>query len=530
MVKRLRKNPLASKRWSRFRRRRAPLASLIALSCLFAVSLVAELVCNDRPLLMRFEGEWLVPFLRFYPEDRFTGSGRFTRTDYKQLEMSDRFQSGPGNWMLWPPVPYGPNEIIDPATLRNEEKVALILTPAPRVASLDVDGNGRIVRSVAADYFFPEGAEGRILPDVWPVPDALMEAVQTRLKNQPAEPLELQVNPQSDSGVAVTISMTEYRPRSREPRSARITLREDGLDAGKRQTILVYRDGRVVPGTESFWAGLSEEVRSGLLATAGARFEAAVYPEPVDIAGQAWSVQAVLNDVQFPFPPSRRHWLGIDAAGRDVFARILYGMRIAVLFGVSLVVTTMALGTLLGGLQGYYGGALDLIGQRVVEIWSTLPFLYVMILLGSVYGRSFGLLLFCYALFNWIGISMYMRAEFLRLRKRSFVEAAQCLGIPAPAIMFRHILPNAMIPLITFLPFMLIGAIGALTALDYLGFGLPPPTPSWGELLHQAQSFRWAWWLILYPSLALFAVMILVTLIGEGIRDAFDPKPYSRME
>ncbi|MCB1069795.1 MAG: ABC transporter permease subunit [Kiritimatiellae bacterium] len=205
-------------------------------------------------------------------------------------------------------------------------------------------------------------------------------------------------------------------------------------------------------------------------------------------------------------------------------------MRIAVLFGVSLVVSTMALGTLLGGLQGYYGGALDLIGQRVVEIWSTLPFLYVMILLGSVYGRSFGLLLFCYALFNWIGISMYMRAEFLRLRKRSFVEAAQCLGIPAPAIMFRHILPNAMIPLITFLPFMLIGAIGALTALDYLGFGLPPPTPSWGELLHQAQSFRWAWWLILYPSLALFAVMILVTLIGEGIRDAFDPKPYSRME
>jgi microcin C transport system permease protein len=450
MVKRPRKNPLASKRWSRFRRRRAPLASLIALSCLFAVSLVAELVCNDRPLLMRYEGEWMVPFLRFYPEDRFTGSGRFTRTDFKQLEASDRFQSGSGNWMLWAPVPYGPNEIIDPATLRSEEKVALTLTPSPRVASLNVDGDGRILRSVAADFFFPGGAEGKTLSDLWQVPDSLMEAVQTRLRNQPADELEVLMHPLSGSEQAVMVSMTQYRPRSRGPRSARITLREQVGEQRESQTILVYRDGRVVPEDEQFWEGIPEELRSGLLATARARFLAAVYPEPVEIDGQAWSIQTVLNDVQFPFPPIRGHWMGIDAAGRDVFARILYGMRIAVLFGISLVVATMALGTLLGGVQGYYGGALDLIGQRVVEIWSTLPFLYVMILLGSVYGRSFGLLLFCYALFNWIGISMYMRAEFLRLRRRSFVEAAKCLGIPAPTIMLRHILPNAMIPLITF--------------------------------------------------------------------------------
>jgi microcin C transport system permease protein len=166
----------------------------------------------------------------------------------------------------------------------------------------------------------------------------------------------------------------------------------------------------------------------------------------------------------------------------------------------------------------------------LIEIWSALPFLYIMILMGSIYGRSFGLLLFCYGIFNWIGISYYMRAEFLRLRALPFVDSARCMGIPAGTIMLRHIFPNAITPVLTFFPFSLVGAIGALAALDYLGFGLPPPTPSWGQLLHQAQQFRWAWWLILYPSLAIFTVMLLGVFIGEGVRDAYDPRRYSRME
>lgn len=522
------RNPLAAKRWMRFRRRLAPRLSLVLLSCLFAVSLASELVCNDRPLLMRYEGSWYVPFLRFYPEDRFTGSGRFTRTDYKQLEQRERFQADSGNRMIWAPVPYGPNEIIDPRTLRDEERVELTLTPAPRVASVDVDAVGAIQRAVAAEFFL--GPEAARLDEAWDVPTALAEAVRVRMDNRPAEAESFELASRDDPDRVIEASMTAFRPRSRPPRTARITLRERVEGSQEARTIRFSRDGPAAPDDRAFWAGLPDDLRDSLTATARERFDAAVYPAPVEIDGRAWSVQAALNDVQFPFPPNRRHLLGIDAAGRDVLARILYGMRIAMLFGISLVIATMALGILLGGLQGYYGGKLDIFGQRLVEIWSTLPFLYVMILLGSVYGRSFGLLLLCYALFNWIGISMYMRAEFLRLRRRPFVEAAKCLGIPAPVIMFRHILPNAVIPLITFLPFMLVGSIGALTALDYLGFGLPPPTPSWGELLHQAQSFRWAWWLILYPSLALFVVMILVTLIGEGIRDAFDPKPYSRME
>jgi microcin C transport system permease protein len=190
----------------------------------------------------------------------------------------------------------------------------------------------------------------------------------------------------------------------------------------------------------------------------------------------------------------------------------------------------MTLGTFLGAIQGYFGGGADILGQRLTEIWNALPFLYVMILLGAVYGRSFLLLLFCYAIFNWIGISYYVRAEFLRLRHLPFVEAARATGLPHRKIIFRHILPNALTPLITFFPFQLVGAIGALAALDYLGFGLPPPTPSWGELLQQAHQFRWAWWLILYPSLALFGVMLLGVFIGEGIRNAYDPRRYTRFE
>ena len=176
-----------------------------------------------------------------------------------------------------------------------------------------------------------------------------------------------------------------------------------------------------------------------------------------------------------------------------------------------------------------FGGGVDITAQRLIEIWSAFPFLYIMILMGSVYGRSFYLLLFCYGIFNWIGISYFIRGEFLRLRGQAFVETAKCMGISSFKIMVKHILPNAMVPVITFFPFSLVGAIGALAALDYLGFGLPPPTPSWGELLFQAQQYRWAWWLILYPSLALFIVMLLGVFIGEGIRNAYDPKRYTRL-
>ncbi len=237
-----------------------------------------------------------------------------------------------------------------------------------------------------------------------------------------------------------------------------------------------------------------------------------------------------LAEVSFPFRPVPEHPFGLDAGGRDVYARVVHGMRLALLFGLVLTFFGLLFGLVIGAIEGYFGGVTDIVLQRFTEIWSTMPFLYVMIFIGSTVGRSFTVLLICYAIFNWISVSSYMRAEFLRLRNRSFIDAARVQGLSTVRILFVHILPNALTPLITLFPFLLMGAIGSLAALDFLGFGLPPMTPSCGELLQEAQQFRSAWWLILFPSLALFVVMLLTVLVGEGLRDAFDPRQQSKLE
>ena len=254
-----------------------------------------------------------------------------------------------------------------------------------------------------------------------------------------------------------------------------------------------------------------------------------VFLEPKDAPKATERVQPPA-EVSFPFRPVPEHPFGIDAGGRDVYARVVHGMRIALVFGLVLAFLGMLFGLVIGAIEGYFGGKTDIVLQRFTEIWSAMPFLYVMIFIGSTMGRSFAVLLVCYAIFNWITVSYYMRAEFLRLRARTFVEAAKVQGCSTARIIFVHILPNALTPLITLFPFLLMGAIGSLAALDFLGFGLPPMTPSCGELLAEAQQFRSAWWLILFPSAALFVVMLLTVLIGEGLRDAFDPRQEARLE
>jgi microcin C transport system permease protein len=321
-----------------------------------------------------------------------------------------------------------------------------------------------------------------------------------------------------------------YKARSRPPQSIRITLREPLTEEDSSAVIAFTSSGNTSGTTPPRWLSLSDEQRLKLHDLAIQRFQEPVYPTPITVKGKKWDVDISINEIAWPYRPVRGHWLGIDGSGRDVLARLLYGLRISMTFGFALVILSMIIGITIGAIQGYFGGIIDIAGQRLIEIWGAIPFLYVMILLGSVYGQHLGLLLFCYGIFNWIGISYYMRAEFLRLRGQVYVDAARCLGVRAPGIMIRHILPNAITPIITFFPFSLVGAIGSLAALDYLGFGLPPPTPSWGELLQQAQRFREAWWLILYPSLALFVVMLLGVFIGEGVREAFDPRKYSRLQ
>ncbi|MDV6237441.1 ABC transporter permease subunit [Leptospira ellisii] len=225
-----------------------------------------------------------------------------------------------------------------------------------------------------------------------------------------------------------------------------------------------------------------------------------------------------------PSPPNAKHWLGTDDRGRDVFTRIFYGYRNALTFGLILVFLELAMGTFIGGMQGYYGGKFDILMQRLIEILSAIPFLYLILIVGAFFGRGFTVLLITYGALSWIGISYYMRGEFYKLKQLTYVDAAKALGVDPFRIMMRHILPNAIMPLVTFLPFTLIGSISILSALDFLGYGIPAPNPSWGEMIGQGRERLGSWWLITFPSAALFSTILLTSFIGEGLRDSFDSR------
>ncbi|MFZ5774539.1 MAG: ABC transporter permease [Thermodesulfobacteriota bacterium] len=333
---------LASRRWRRFRANRRGYWSLIVLAFCCAVSLGAELVSNDRPFLVRYEGRYYFPLFEHYPETTFGGAFD-TEADYRDPFVRERLTGG-GNFALFPVNPHG-------------------------YASINLD------------------------------------------------------------------------------------LRE-----------------------------------------------------PV------------------PSPPSRINWLGTDDRGRDVVARLLYGFRLSMLFALGLTAIGTAIGIAAGALQGYLGGRTDLLMQRFIEIWSAMPELYLLIIFASIFKPSAILLLVLLSIFGWMGLSDYVRAEFLKGRNLEYVRAAKALGVGNLTIMFRHLLPNSMTPVITFLPFRMSGAILALTSLDFLGLGVPPPTPSLGELLAQGKNNIEAWWLSLTTFVVLVGALVLLQFVGEALRDAFDPR------
>jgi microcin C transport system permease protein len=333
---------LTRDRFSRFRKIKRAWYSFVILSAFFVLSLFSEILCNDKPYIVSFNGNFYFPIFQFYPEKEFGGK-YLTETNYVNLNSSDSFTNG-NNWMVFPPIPHSP--------------------------------------------------------------------------------------------------LHSY----------------------------------------------------------------------IDLAGTP------------PHPPSSNHWLGTDSSARDVFARLLYGFRICMLFSLILAVISTLFGILIGGVQGYFGGLIDIVVQRMIEIWSSLPFLYVVILVGTIYSRSFMVLILVLSLFQWIGLSYYMRGEFLKIRNLNYVKVAKTMGMSNTHILFRQILPNGLTPVITLLPFQIIGGIGALTALDFLGFGLQPPTPSWGELLSQGLNNLYAPWLAISTVVCLFTTLLLATFIGEGVREAFDPR------
>ena len=225
-----------------------------------------------------------------------------------------------------------------------------------------------------------------------------------------------------------------------------------------------------------------------------------------------------------PAPPSRQNWLGTDDRGRDLLAQLIYGFRVSVLFSLVLTVSGTLLGVLTGAVQGYFGGKVDLTFQRFIEIWGSMPELYLLIIFSAIFAPSITLLLVLLSLFGWMGLSDYVRAEFLRNRQLDYVMAARALGVGNGAIMWRHILPNSLTPVVTFLPFRMSAAILALTSLDFLGLGVPPGTPSLGELLAQGKNNIDAWWISLSTFAVLVGTLLLLTFMGDALRDALDPR------
>lgn len=227
--------------------------------------------------------------------------------------------------------------------------------------------------------------------------------------------------------------------------------------------------------------------------------------------------------------PSSTHWLGTDNTGRDVFARLCYAFNISLSFALVLVFINFIIGISIGGAMGYFGGKFDLIVQRIIEIWSSLPLLFTVIIISSIIKPSFFLLIFIYSLVNWIFLTYYMRAEFYREKAKDYVSAALSMGQSNSKIIFKHILPNSLVPVITYFPFSVVWAIIGLVGLDFLGFGLPPPTPSWGQMLGVGLESISKWWMVFSPVTAQFLTLLTIVFIGEGVREAFDPKIYSRL-
>ena len=238
------------------------------------------------------------------------------------------------------------------------------------------------------------------------------------------------------------------------------------------------------------------------------------------------------KDAYPPFPPSLedRHYLGTDNVGRDVLARLVYGFRIAIFFSLILLAANYTIGVTIGSAMGYWGGMFDLFFQRIIEIWSNVPFLYVIIIISSIVVPNFFMLIVIMAVFGWIGITWTMRTVTYKERARDYVLAAKALGASHGRIIFRHVIPNTIAIIVTFAPFAVSGGIVSLTSLDYLGFGLPPPTPSWGELLAQGWSNMEAWWISGSVIAAMTVTLISVTFVGEAVREAFDPKMHTVYE
>lgn len=376
-------SPINERRWANFKANRRGYWSLVIFLVLFVVTLFAEVIANDRPLIVRYKGETLSPVLVDYPESKF--GGFLAVTDYRDPIIIDEINAN--GWMIWPPIRY----------------------------SYD---------TINKDYPNRVDADGRCY---------------------------------------------------------------------------IERDGVKHQG------GLG-------------------YPAPPQWAARAKLCDAPADQMQRYLAIGNWNWLGLDNQGRDVLARVIYGFRISVLFGLILTILSSIIGIAAGAVQGYYGGWIDLFMQRFLEIWGNIPTLYVLIIIASVLVPGFWTLLFVLLAFQWTSLVGVVRAEFLRARNFEYVRAARALGLSDATIMRKHLLPNATVATLTFMPFVLSGSITTLTSLDFLGLGLPPGSPSLGELLLQGKGDLGAPWLGMSAFFSIAIMLSLLIFIFEGVRDALDPR------
>ena len=482
---RFRFNPITIKRLQRFQKIRRAYASFWLLAILYTLGICAPWIANNIPFYVRCHGSSYFPLLFFYPEDEFLQNGRNTRPDYKALAQDPLFTEDPNHFIVFPPIPYGPYESIGTDSLNISEKVSVELKQKKRVGTINIRPDYSIRKSVAAHWFFSQQKD-RDVRDLnvemhWTLPQEIKDAIGARFHNNamPANKVEAK----NADGQTIQISLSRYEARTRPPKTIRLTLREQSVESFPEEIIIF--DASLNRNSEAslLWAQLEEQEQNELLEGVRQRFDSIVQSKLFEVGGTLITATFHKEDVSYPFRPLRSHWLGLDSSGRDVGVRVLYALRTSLTFGFLLVLVTMIFGILVGGIQGYWGGKIDMFGQRLIEIWEALPFIYILILMGSVYGRSFTLLLVCYGMFNWIGISYYMRGEFLKLRQLPFVEAAKCMGIPHRKIIIKHILPNGLVPIITFFSFFLGGCDRNVGSVRFSWFWVTPSDSELGRTI-----------------------------------------------
>ena len=507
-------------RLRRFRRIKRGYYSFVLLVCAYAFTFVLPFFIGSRALLVQHDGTWYFPSARSYFRDIFSiGS-----TNIVSAKSLDQRATGELSVNPLAEANYGDLQ----SQYRGDAQRVARLSPLQRqrlyreemskddLARLETEEQTFRDQQLASDQAFLKITLSRYMVKRLDPHEVLLPDEKIELHDEFYQFNELERK-------AFLKKFTRLQEIVSANRLALLALQGESLSAAQHQELTASLIAMPTPLEQAQQDGLNIETADQFVVM------------PFIPFGPFKSVAGVPEtpfekDISLPTPPDGRNWLGTDNSGRDLLARLVYGFRISITFALMVVTFAYVFGTAVGAILGYYGRWVDIIGQRFVEIWAAIPILYIVMILADIFGRQFLLLVGILTAFSWIGITYYVRGEFYREKTKDYVSAAIATGEGDFAIIFRYVLPNALTPIISFAPFAIVGTIVALVSLDFLGFGLPVPTPSWGEVLKQAKEAGMdEWHLVVFPMGAMFLTLQLVVFIGEAVREAFDPKVFSRL-